>query len=143
MGESSLYRSIEWTIPRIVLVTTAVLTALMHVRLGVVTGAWPFVPLGAGLVVLTVVYFTRYWATVLYFVAAVYTGIIAVVWVLWGTPVVPVAVAGMILHTLLFVLLVVFLVRELRGDTDEPARDKGVPPSDPGDDRSHDLAEEP
>ncbi|WP_254840071.1 DUF7475 family protein [Natronomonas marina] len=112
-------RPVEWTPAKGLLVTSALVTAAIHLALATTTGRNVFAVLGLGLLVGFVVFFTDLWQPVLYLVGAVYAGVTTVVWVLAGMPNPLLGAVDKAVQFVLVVLFVYLLVEELR----EPASD--------------------
>lgn len=107
-------RDIEWTRARIALVLLALLTAGIHFALATTTGNKTFAVLALGLLAGFVVFFTDLWQPVLYLVGAVYVGVMTVIWVLSGMPLLALAVVDKTIQALLFGLFLYLLVVEMR-----------------------------
>lgn len=107
-------REIEWTPARIALVLLTFLTATFHFALSTTTGDTTFAVLAVGLLAGFVVFFTDLWEPVLYLVGAIYIGVMTVVWVLAGMPLLALAVVDKTVQAILFGLFIYLLVTEMR-----------------------------
>jgi hypothetical protein len=107
-------REIEWTPARMALVLLAVLTAGFHFALATTTDNSTFAVLAVGLLAGFVVFFTDLWQPVLYLIGAVYVGVMTVVWVLAGMPLLVFAIVDKAVQALLFVLFIYLLVTEMQ-----------------------------
>lgn len=107
-------REIEWTPARMALVLLTFLTAAFHFALSTTTGDTTFAVLAVGLLAGFVVFFTDLWQPVLYLVGAIYIGVMTVVWVLAGMPLLALALVDKAVQALLFALLIYLLVTEMQ-----------------------------
>ncbi|WP_336135235.1 hypothetical protein [Natronomonas amylolytica] len=107
-------REIEWTWAHIALVVLAFLSAGLHFALATTTGDTTFAVLAVGLLAGMVLFFTDLWQPVLYLVGAVYVGMMTVVWVLAGMPLLALALVDKAVQALLFALFVYLLVTEMQ-----------------------------
>lgn len=94
-------RPVHWVLAALVLVTAGI-----HVALGVLADRAPFVILGVGFLAGLLVFFTRYFRPVLYLLGAGYVVLLTAVWVLAGTPFLAVGLIDKVVQAALFGLFV-------------------------------------
>lgn len=99
-------REIEWTTPRAILIVLWFVTACIHFALATTTNDSVFAILAVGLLSGFVVYFTDLWMPVYHLFGALYTGMMALVWLLAGMPLLTLGVLEMAIQTILFGLFV-------------------------------------
>jgi hypothetical protein len=107
-------REIEWTPARTTLILLTLLSAGFHFALATTTDNSTFAVLAVGLLAGFVVFFTDLWQPVLYLVGAVYVGVMTVVWVLAGMPLLAFAIVDKAVQALLFALFIYLLVTEMQ-----------------------------
>lgn len=104
-------RAVHW-----LLVALAVLTAGVHVVMGVLTDRTQFVILGVLFLAGLAVFFTRYFRPVLYLLGAIYVAALTAVWVLAGTPFFVVGFLDALVQVALFGLFLYLFVVEYPDD---------------------------
>lgn len=105
-------REIRWSLARIGVAVLAVVSAIIHFALSVVTGESVFALLAIGLLVGFVVFLTELWSPVLYLVGAMYVGVMTFFWILVGMPEPVLGGVDKGVQVVLFVLFVYLLVGE-------------------------------
>lgn len=105
-------REIRWSLARIGVTVLAIVSAIIHFALSVVTGESVFALLAIGLLVGFVVFLTELWSPVLYLVGAVYVGVMTIFWILVGMPEPVLGGVDKGVQAVLFVLFVYLLVGE-------------------------------
>ena len=123
-------RKIHWTPARVAAVALMLFVATAHFALATTTEQMRFAVLALGLLVWFVVFFTDLWQPNYNLVGAVYVGLMAVVWVLSGTPMLVVGVADTVAKAALVAVFVYLLAVERRaaeqGQEGQDARPTGT-----------------
>ena len=82
----SIQRSIEWTPAHVLVVALGTITSAIHVYVGLATGQIHFLLLGIGLFAGVILFFTVFWAPVLYLIGVIYVTTLLTIWLLAGMP---------------------------------------------------------
>jgi len=98
------------TAPEWLAVLLAVVTALIHIYLGVTEGLTPFVLAGIGFLLGAVVFLTAYWRRWFYLVAALFAAVQIVLWIVAGMRFFQIGAADKVVQAL-FVVVVLYLYR--------------------------------
>lgn len=113
-------RSVRWSPARLGVVVLALLSAGIHMALATTTGEREFALLAIGLLAGFVLFFTDLWRPVMYLAAAAYVALMALVWVMVGTPMIVLGVVDSAVQLSLIGLCLYLLVDEsARGDVAE------------------------
>jgi hypothetical protein len=118
-------RDIEWTPAKGALIALSLISSGTHLALATTTGNHIFAVLALGLLAGFVVFFTSLWSPVLYLVGAIYIGVMTIVWILDGMPILYLGLVDKAAQAGLFALFV-YLLFEDRPDVAESDLDESA-----------------